>query len=63
MWFLRVLRGIDRGLAGDLPEDVHHALDEATDLLVSRLINFVAPLEDAGAPVTAARDVPVAPGS
>ena len=31
--------------------------------LVPRLVNFVAPLEEAGAPVTAAPDVPGAPKS
>jgi broad specificity phosphatase PhoE len=31
--------------------------------LVSRLVNFVAPLREAGAPVTAASDVPAAPKS
>jgi broad specificity phosphatase PhoE len=31
--------------------------------LVARLVNFVAPLRDAGAPVTAAPDVPAAPKS
>jgi broad specificity phosphatase PhoE len=31
--------------------------------LVARLVNFVAPLRDAGAPVTAASDVPAAPKS
>jgi len=31
--------------------------------LLPRLVNFVAPLEEAGAPVTAAPDVPAAPKS
>ena len=31
--------------------------------LLLRLVNFVAPLEEAGAPVTAAPDVPAAPKS
>jgi uncharacterized protein with von Willebrand factor type A (vWA) domain len=31
--------------------------------LVARLVNFVAPLRDAGAAVTAAPDIPVAPKS
>jgi len=31
--------------------------------LVARLVNFVAPLREAGAPVTAAPDVPAAPKS
>lgn len=40
-----------------------YLLDEQSGQLVRALENFVAPLEEAGAPVTAAPDVPAAPKS
>lgn len=53
--------GIDRG--GDVPNCsvTSYRLDAAGKCLELDLVNFIAPLLQAGAPVTAAPDVPAAP--
>jgi broad specificity phosphatase PhoE len=53
--------GIDR--MGDVPNCgvTSYRYDAQEDSLVTDLVNFVAPLERAGAPVTAAPDMPSAP--
>jgi len=52
---------IDR--RGDVPNCgvTSYEYDETADALVADLINFVAPLREAGAPVTTEPDAPAAP--